>query len=413
MDSSHSPVRLEPAENVKKPAARTVVPRGENDDDWARAQAGDREASRRLELAVFGLAPHPNSTAQNGIESLVSDENPETNPFVAAIRDNFGAHAANAPPPAQPPAPQKEDTAMVKSPTPPPASSGQETAPTVRTGVEMPAAVKNQTVLIGDFGSHQLQILNANKTEGHSFAVDGSATPIRFDSGLDLGPVQSFVFSQPSSQDFPDMLIMDRRYGLVDIYAGIASGKFAFKDGFTFSGGEGEMDGAAAVDIDGDGAKDLVVATHILAYDSSNQGFLYIFLSRNSAFTFQKRIPLAFPAGGLYSTRLGEQVGILAVNQTLSFGELVVLDTNIAVTMHAENLTPTRRQDAKLNFTDGRPVWMRLVEFAEFGIDVNFIGAFEDRDFYLVGVLDNLRPFPFLALGDLEQKGQRRCWIRF
>ncbi|MBI4454441.1 MAG: VCBS repeat-containing protein [Acidobacteria bacterium] len=340
---------------------------------------------------------------------------PERNPFLAAIRDKFESQQSSvvASETARQERPQQEEkeTFVAKS-TPPLAPAGEtreevkQTAPMQREA-STPNRNSASYVVVGDFGSRKLEMVGVTKSNSYSFTLDGNRGSLNFDSGLDFGPFQSFWLGKAGSQPFPSIVVADWYWNAVDWYLGQDQGAFVFQSGFYFPGGIPA--GAAASDVNSDGALDLIVASPPRGTDLVDQGLLDLYLQKNGSFVYQRRIAVGFSIGAIHVTRSGGQTRVLAVDQTLSNGEVLTLDATGLVLTRFSNVPFIHRQDAKLTFSNGKVVGIRLAEFG----DAAFLGSFEDGEFHLIAAVENAGPLPFMAVGDLKQDGQRRCWLHF
>ncbi|MBI3939502.1 MAG: FG-GAP repeat protein [Acidobacteria bacterium] len=335
----------------------------------------------------------------------------ESNPFLAAIRENFGDPLGQdsnlTPAPTPPPAPSQTEV-VPESATTPPASGGLEVAQTLPPKLEnAPPSYSSAFVVIGDFGGRKLQMARAAKSSESSFVVEGSASVVRFESGLDFGPLQSLWLGGAAVQPFPDMVVVDASLNLVDWYSGVERGQFVFQNGFYFS--PGVPAGAATADINGDRVTDLLIGGPLRSSESDDLGLVYLYFQQNRNFVLQRRILVGFPIGALHVTRSGGQTRVLAVDSSLTRGELITLDAAGFPQGQPVSVSAVERQDARLTFSSGASVLVRLAHFA----DAAFLGSYGPDGFHLIGAVESRGAVPFIAIGDVRQDGQQRCWVHF
>lgn len=346
-----------------------------------------------------GLGPTVSDTIADG----------EVNPFLDAIRDNFEniVSPVASPDPVSQQRQQQEEVSEIKSPPNPP-SAEQDASQLLPIRGESTAPSRSSAyVVVGDFGDRQLQIAGATKSSPYAFNLEGNRGLVHFEGGLDLGPHQAFWLGNAGARQSAGMVVTDGSLNLIDWYSGTGQGQFVFENGFYFSAGS--VAGAAASDLNADGATDLIVGSHLLNSDLSNEGFAYLYFQQKGTFVLQRRIFLGFPLGGIHVARSGAHTRILAVDYSLTAGQVVLLDAAGTILSQQSILSPVRRQDVKLTFSSGNIVLVRLAEFS----DVTFLGAFEEGQHHLIAAVENGGPLPFLAIGELRQDGQRRCWVHF
>ncbi len=340
--------------------------------------------------------------APAGLDALLGSDD---NPFIAAIKENFGTRPL---PPAPEPKPQKEESAVVKSPpAPTPPSTDQEVGRVVAQIEGGSAKYSNAYVYVGDMGNHHLQISAAAKTGPQSFAVtvDGILGIVRFESGLNLGPLQSFSVSRAGTQ--AGVVVVDGVFNSIYLYTAVAPDQFVAGDGLYIPIAGAVIAGATLSDVNSDGLVDLIVGAW---FPDSEQSFVYLFLQKDGTFVYNRRFLTDISIGGVYVSRSGGVTSILAVDQSLALAELLTLDTSGSAQSRVGSILPVRKQDTKITLSDGRPLWIRLAEFA----DVTLLGSYSAAgEFGLIGAVENAGPLPSMAIGDLQQGGQRRCWLHF
>ncbi|MBI2822460.1 MAG: FG-GAP repeat protein [Acidobacteria bacterium] len=390
---------------------------------------GGLDKNRAME--VFSPVPVPAGRVVAGTgepEANSAADSARTNPFLVAIRDILGSDAAAAvtaqvpsasgtnqdqQPPSKPepqpspPRPPVEEVSTGRT-VPAPPSPNREVAQSLPQGTESSAPTYSGAfIIVGDFGDHRLQMVRATKSSRFSFLLEGDLGLVPFESGLDFGPLQSFWLGGSSVHPAGDLVVSDRNFNLIDWYSGTGPGTFLFQSGFYFSAGI--LGGAAASDINGDGLPDLVVGSQPTSAEFADQGIVYLYHSRNGAYVYQRGIFVGFPVGAIHVTRSGGRTRILAVDRTLSRGQVLSVDSTGLVLGDPVNVLPLQQQETKLTFSDGKDVWVRLAEFAE----VTFLASFSREGFHPIASIEKAGRLPYLAIGELNQDGQRRCWVHF
>jgi hypothetical protein len=330
----------------------------------------------------------------------------DDNPFITAIKDNFGNRPTVPTPDLKP---QKEASAVVKSPPPTaPPPSNQEVGRTEVSQVEGGSTkYSNAYIYVGDMGNHRLQISAALKTGSQSFSltVDGILGTVRFEPGLNLGPLQSFAVSRGGAQT--GVVVTDGILNSIYLYTAASGEQFVAGDGFYVPIIGAVIVGATLSDVNNDGLADLVAGVW---FPESGQSFVYLFLQKDGTFVYSRRFLTDLSIGGIHVDRSGGNTTILAVDQSLGQAELVTLDSNGSEQTRVSNVLPVRKQDTKITLSDGKPLWIRLAEF----VNVTFLGSYSaSGEFGLIGAVENSGQLPSMAIGDLQQSGQRRCWLHF
>jgi hypothetical protein len=372
-----------------------------------RSGAVERKSSNTSPVPRLPFSGKGNSVAE-AVPSADELLGSEGNPFLAAIRDNFGTR----PPPSKPdPKPQKDEIQIVKSPPPAPSNTtNQEVTLTSRTPPEAGSInYSSAYIFVGDLGNHKLQISAATKSGPASYAltVDGILGTVSFNSGLNLGPQQSFWVGHTDSNMGAQVVVTDSARSAAYLYSRVGPDQLVVRDNFVIPVADAIVSGVVLSDINNDGLDDLVVGVW---FPEADQSYIYLFLQKNDTFVYNRRFLVNVPIGGIHISRSGGQKRILAVDQSLVLAEMLTLEETGTLVSRVADVVPVRKQDTKLILSDGRPLWIRLVEFS----DATFLGSYTaDSAFSLIGAVENSGMLPSMAVGDLQQNGQRRCWVHF